>query len=153
MKGGAIWESDFIAKIQSCLLKEKIFQLIDWSEFQVASRAFEATPKKHTIRKDESDSWKAGNKIHAITGNRTPERMQFAPIFECKSTQRIWIIPEKGEILVEDSSLVFTPLSDSEKEDLAINDGFESLSQFFEYFTEEFEGKLIHWTDLKYCKH
>ena len=33
---------------------------------------------------------------------------------------------------------------------LAINDGFESLKHFFEYFNEDFEGKIIHWTDLKY---
>ena len=34
--------------------------------------------------------------------------------------------------------------------DLARNDGFDSIQAFFEWFKEDFEGKIIHWTDLRY---
>ena len=33
---------------------------------------------------------------------------------------------------------------------LAQNDGFETIEEFFAYFNEDFKGKMIHWTDLKY---
>lgn len=33
---------------------------------------------------------------------------------------------------------------------LAINDGFESIDDFFNYFNEDTTGKIIHWTDLEY---
>ena len=35
-------------------------------------------------------------------------------------------------------------------ETLAIADGFDSIEDFFKYFTNDFTGKIIHWTDLKY---
>lgn len=33
---------------------------------------------------------------------------------------------------------------------LAKNDGFSGVKEFFEWFSEDFKGKIIHWTDLKY---
>ena len=33
---------------------------------------------------------------------------------------------------------------------LAINDGFVSENEFFEFFSSDFKGKIIHWTNLKY---
>lgn len=33
---------------------------------------------------------------------------------------------------------------------LALNDGFDTIEDFFAYFNKDFTGKLIHWTDLKY---
>jgi hypothetical protein len=35
-------------------------------------------------------------------------------------------------------------------EQLAINDGFETVEHFFRWFNEDFSGKIIHWTDLRY---
>lgn len=42
-----------------------------------------------------------------------------------------------------------------EVEELAINDGFEAVEDFEDYFikqmeNDEFSGKIIHWTDFKY---
>lgn len=34
--------------------------------------------------------------------------------------------------------------------DLAVNDGFESLEEFFEWFSDSCKGKLIHWTKKRY---
>jgi hypothetical protein len=35
-------------------------------------------------------------------------------------------------------------------EPLATNDGFDTVDEFFQWFNEDFTGKIIHWTDLKY---
>ena len=29
-------------------------------------------------------------------------------------------------------------------------DGFESLNQFFRWFSDDFYGQIIHWTDFRY---
>lgn len=41
-------------------------------------------------------------------------------------------------------------LKRSQIEELAMNDGFESVDQFFAWFNKDWKGKIIHWTDLKY---
>lgn len=130
-------------------------------------------PKLHTIRSDKANRWKAGNKIHFVINNRTPQRMQFAPVVECKSVQRIKIKQFKTDIHYHvmiwiDDELKYDSLylcfHDTHKGDsvdeylkqsdfiknLSINDGFESSDHFFDYFKKDFEGKIIHWTDLTY---
>lgn len=107
--------------------------------------------KKHTIRKDENDRWKPGMKIHFATGVRTKLYHQFYEGF-CKSTQKIQILWDNislnGEFI---SILIDGRLIDlDEVETLAINDGFEDVSEFLNWFSEDFEGKIIHWTDLRY---
>jgi hypothetical protein len=41
-------------------------------------------------------------------------------------------------------------ITDAELKILSVNDGFDSVDDFFEWFNEDFAGKIIHWTDLKY---
>lgn len=131
-------------------------------------------PKIHTIRKDESNRWKPGRDIHMVINDRTPERYQFAPLIQCASIQYIkinwfdkgesdipcstYIIQEEhkdGELIeweipiavwIDDDNL----LSTQEVESLAINDGFDSIEDFFAYFSEDFKGKIIHWTNQRY---
>lgn len=104
-------------------------------------------PKIHTIREDAHDRWKAGNDIHFVINNRTPDRFQFAPVVKCISTQSIKIKHTAAKIhVIVDNKI----LNQSETETLAINDGFESLDDFFKYFKKSFSGKIIHWTDKKY---
>jgi hypothetical protein len=119
--------------------------------------------KIHTIRADPKDRWKPGNKIHMVTGNRTPKRFQFAPVLECVSTQEIeikWTSSPYHKIcfgLFIEGGLYGTAygqdkITDVDKTiyDLAINDGFDSLDDFFQFFDEDFTGKIIHWTGHKY---
>lgn len=103
-------------------------------------------PKIHTIRLDNSNRWKEGNKIHFVINNRTANRFQFAPILQCVSTQNIEIIHKKNPIVKIDSR----ELNIYELQRLLSNDGFDSLEDFFKYFKEDFEGKIIHWTGLIY---
>lgn len=131
--------------------------------------ALRRQPKIHTIRLDPHDRWKPGMKIHPVINNRTKNRFQFAPVLECVSTQKIVIqykfndgsyfldnhaFPIFGNagkyernalILIDDNRLNFNMMNS-----LAINDGFPNAYAFFQYFNQDFTGKIIHWTDLKY---
>lgn len=120
---------------------------------------FSSPPKLHTIRRDEKDRWKEGRDIHMVINNRTPKRLQFAPVVKCVSTQRIEIkeVPPtrpSTSIKVDDAYYAIVIdgnyLQRHRIEKLALNDGFESVADFFNYFKEDFTGKIIHWTKLKY---
>jgi hypothetical protein len=111
-------------------------------------------PKIHTIREDLNDLWKPGKKIHMVVFNRTKNRFQFAPILECKSVQKIEISHKPIKIedwilmpVVRINDLIIFPERVLE---LARNDGFDSVSDFFRWFNKDFRGKIIHWTDYKY---
>lgn len=117
-------------------------------------------PKKHTIRKDEKNKWKKGNDIHFVINNRTKNRFQFAPVIPCTGTQKIEIkhlsilnhpIDIQPMVWI-DGYLFYDPAIGYDKgiEKLAINDGFDSVANFFDWFSEDFTGKIIHWTNLKY---
>lgn len=119
--------------------------------------------KIHTIREDKSKRWKVGNKIHFVINNRTPKRYQFAPIYEVVAIQDIeivWNNPQKmnfksssaievndnfASVLI-DGRLMSFPLVSK----LARNDGFESVNDFFGWFNQDFNGKIIHWTHYRY---
>jgi hypothetical protein len=105
-----------------------------------------ATPKLHTIREDRTNRWKAGNDIHLYNGPYTSKgRFQFAPVVKCISVQKIEILAKDWRVKINDHHILPGTLHR-----LAINDGFDSVEDFFEYFNKDFTGKIIHWTDLKY---
>lgn len=124
--------------------------------------------KLHTIRHprrtktgEKADKqWKAGDKIHPAINNRSPNYFQFAPVIECLSVQRIDIkhlsLEPGGEIkpiVWIDGYLFYDPATgfDNGIEKLAVNDGFDSVQDFFDYFRDGVEdGSLIHWSPLKY---
>lgn len=107
-------------------------------------------PKLHTIRKDSADRWKEGNDIHFYINVRKRDQFKFAPIVKVKSVQKIEIkhSGEKWRMpwVFIDGNMLISP----EIKRLALNDGFDSVEQFFAWFKEDFEGKIIHWTDLTY---
>jgi hypothetical protein len=119
--------------------------------------------KLHTIRKDEKNRWKVGSKIHMVINNRTKNRLQFAPILEVKAIQKIKIQhlklehTTKAHIYIDGVLQGFViwvhcqlKSSSFTVDAIAKNDGFDTTNSFFEWFSEDFEGKIIHWTDLKY---
>ena len=107
--------------------------------------------KKHTIREDQHNRWKAGIKIHMATGVRTKDYKCFNDKDTCKSTQEILIswIRRQGKTTYA-VYVDWICLSEKEVETLAINDGFESIKDFLLWFNDDFQGKIIHWTDLRY---
>jgi hypothetical protein len=116
--------------------------------------------KIHTIRKDSSNRWKPGNDIHFTINVRTKKEFQFAPVLKCVTTQLIKInhFSDVVEIEIDNTKVLkayhkgFNKIIeyDFEIETLAKNDGFDSIEDFFQYFNEDFTGKIIHWTNLKY---
>lgn len=113
---------------------------------------FVKNPKHHTIRHDAKNRWKAGNLIHFVINNRTPQRFQFSPVVEVKSVQEIFIKYEfpnnkdfKPNVFIDNQLLDIKQVYE-----LAINDGFDSVDDFFSWFKDDFTGKIIHWTNLKY---
>lgn len=103
--------------------------------------------KIHTIRYDEKNRWKAGNIIHFATGIRTKNYNCFRHGF-CQSIQQIKI-KHKVDFYIT-IEIDGKNLLKEEIEQLAKNDGFDSVQDFFEWFNEDFEGRIIHWTEFKY---
>jgi len=124
-----------------------------------------AREKKHTIRQDKKNRWTAGRKIQHAHGVRTKQYDHFAD-GECKSIQKIIIEEVEYEkdanyvykvrvrgvefikafrVKVDDRILELNEISN-----LADNDGFDSTHDFFRWFFDGFDGKIIHFTNLKY---
>lgn len=105
--------------------------------------------KIHTIREDKSGRWKAGNSIQMATGVRTKQYNCFKES-ECISTQEIHIIYQPGIGI----PAIYIDGMDMWKyggiADLARNDGFKNLPEFLDWFSSDFKGKIIHWTDKRY---
>lgn len=106
-------------------------------------------PKPHTIREDAKDRWHPGKLIHMVVFNRTKNQFQFAPVLVCTAVQKFEITAETNDVppqvYIDGRWLVI-----DEIEQLAKNDGFETVDEFFKYFNKDFTGKIIHWTDLRY---
>ena len=159
----------FCDKILKGLRKYKYFDRLRYWLFLDILYAFDTRlisitthhSKIHTIREDKKDRWKAGNDIHFIINPRSKTRFQFAPVLKCKSVQKIEILHYGNLIeLIIDESTIFNIRKnhqnnkvynyDHNVQDLAHNDGFETVQDFFDYFNKDFKGKIIHWTDFKY---
>jgi len=141
----------FVEKILAGLHGEKGFQGFKLSNLYSHDLDYleTAKPKLHTIRYDDKDRWKIGNKIHFVIGNRTKKRFQFAQVLKVKSIQKIQIknvFNDRHSILIDDIIL-----SKKQIETLALNDGFNSVDEFWDYFTgTDADAKIIHWTNLRY---
>ncbi len=169
----------FPEKIISALLKiyeetgyrklEEIFNFIyDFGEKQgynsdsIVLHCIEnSKPKFHTIREDKNERWKPGVMIDFFINARQKNMFRFAPRIPVFSVQKIEIkyslfnIDNEKKLLpavwIDDELFYdYMAIYQLQMEHLAINDGFESLDDFFAYFDKDFKGKIIHWTDLKY---
>lgn len=126
---------------EKCIYYHRMWELI-----------FDQTSKLHTIREDKKERWKPGTKIDFFINCRQKDMFRFAPVLPVVSIQKIEI-----KYLIRDNigSTISVKIDNIEIDyskifDLAHKDGFDSIEDFFAYFNEDFTGKLIHWTDLKY---
>ena len=164
----------FIHKIWRCILKRKLndadfvsFCYQPWfkkfGETVPMMDGVDVPEKLHTIREYRTTKtgerakkqWKSGDKIHPAINNRSKNYFQFAPTIECNSVQEICINRKSGmpNITIDGKEFYYW---DCEIENgypllhqLAINDGFDSVDDFLNYFSDG-TRQLIHWTDLKY---
>lgn len=128
------------------------------SKYNMQKSILFVKPKIHTIREDKSNRWKIGNKIHFVINNRTKNRLQFAPVLTVKAIQEIIIKHNKGIIDVWIDGTMYEVITFNNKpvdwppliQELAVNDGFDSVEDFFKWFDKDFKGKIIHWTDFIY---
>lgn len=126
--------------------------LLTFSKFQFVT-LIRSGVKIHTIRLDRGKRWAKGVRIHFWKGN--PRNVKSNPYaFDhdkdvCVSTQIIQIYhsPDGHHHSV---AIDGRPLGHDEIEILAKNDGFSSSKEFFKWFSDDFTGKIIHWTEHKY---
>lgn len=119
-------------------------------------------PKLHTIRLDYKNRWKPGNKIHPVIFNRSSKQQQFIFTLTCIETQKLDIWVKAEHLNTHIACWVNNhPLTMQRIRQLAINDGFDSVQDFANYFAVQLynstgrtfgttQYKLIYWTDLKY---
>lgn len=144
----------FVEKIHSGLLQNNLLQGFDLGydhtfNLDVLSSC---EPKLHTIREDTKDRWKPGNKIDFFINCRQKDMFRFAPVLPVVSTQKVEIVYDKifGKNIYPDIRIDNIRLHPEKFETLAQNDGFDTIEDFLAYFNEDFKGKIIHWTDLRY---
>lgn len=110
--------------------------------------------KIHTIREDPHGRWVPGRNIHFATGVRSKKYNCFKEAV-CVSVQPILInyydignFIRRVEIVI-DGEMVLGRDSELIKQ-LAKNDGFNSVDDFFKWFDVDFQGKIVHWTSFRY---
>lgn len=155
-------ETFFVEKIQVALRLPFFKDSVGFHEgfvppnfnFYVKSKC---KPKLHTLRDDINDRWHAGIMIDYFINVRQKNMFRFAPKVPVISTQQVYMTYAWGniiEISIGSKQLV----SHYEREQFAINDGFDNWDDFFNYFYpkikaapgELYKPKLIHWTDFRY---
>jgi len=129
-----------------------------WNKLTEFDRKIISGQKKHTIRVDQHDRWRAGRQINHCHGVRTKHFDNFYNN-DCTGTQKIEIKwsnlykdAPRAAVYIDDKCIgTYTNMYPSGLlKVLAYNDGFDSVQDFFKWFNKDFEGKIIHWTDLRY---
>jgi uncharacterized protein YqfB (UPF0267 family) len=93
--------------------------------------------KKISIREDKSDRWKVGNKIQFSTGVRTKEYN----CFKEGQVKRIDFIEIKDKKVYVNNIL----LNLEGLKNLAQLDGYKDMKDFFDFFGNNYKGKIIWW--------
>ena len=110
-----------------------------------------AQVKIHTIRADPKRRWKVGMSIQHWRGNPRNVRQNPYHFYNgiCKGVQKIQILnifDDREGVRIDG-----VMLNDEQIEMLAKNDGFKTVDDFWNWFgMNDFEGVIIHFTDLKY---
>lgn len=118
-------------------------------------------PKLHTLR--AGNRWKAGDTIHMATGVRTRSYNQFnkgiPQLSVCKSVQDVKIKWKEGgfiehlypiDVFVDGKQLDIIQLLQFVRNDGFTKGIFTEFNMFYRWFNKDFEGQIVHWTDLRY---
>ncbi len=148
----------FSEKILETLLRDKFIKVpkADWSKYLIGTPASNyiigsKQGKLHTIRRDKLKQWKKGMDIHFVINHFSPQRFQFAPVIKCTGTQKLEIrYTDPDGYKYAEPRVYIDGLWITNVEQLATNDGFDSVADFFAWFRKDFTGKIIHWTDFRY---
>jgi hypothetical protein len=153
-------ETFFVEKIHKGIRENYLLAPVDPSIHYPTDYNFIAKDKLpakiHTIREDKKNRWKAATKIDFFINARQKNMLRFAPVLPVVSVQKIeikWYRNSKEKrFWYKDATICIDEvyLNCESCIKLAQNDGFDTIEDFFDYFNEDFTGKIIHWTDLKY---
>lgn len=146
----------FVEKILNCIsLKNLSEENLSPYFLKTGSAAHRSTIKLHTIRTDKKNRWKKGVMIDFFINARQKNMFRFAPRIPLVSRQKIFMtyMPHTGNGF--EVSIDGRQLHKSEVEILAVNDGFDTIQDFEDYFIaqmndDEYSAKILHWTDLRY---
>lgn len=153
-----IWEGFFRNNLHRCDYYYN--QFLDGYQLQFGKEwdnmdedNLQSCPKFHTIR-SKTRLLTEDCELQLVINKGTSNEFTFTPTLYVRSIQQIWIInePEGFGFTVNIDGIIRT---DALIEQLAINDGFESLEAFKTYFKQKmingsYSGFIIHWTNLKY---
>lgn len=154
----------FVEKIVLGLYRSGLISLDKASELLLKTMRTivdsELKSKLHTIREDKTNRWKAGMKIDFFINVRQKNMFRFAPVLPVVSTQTFQVTYNgtTRAVYINDMLYYFGEPNEVTENipnyrrmlQLAQNDGFDTIEDFFEYFSQDFKGKIIHWTDKKY---
>ena len=153
-----IWEGFFHNNLHRCDYYYN--QFLDGYQLQFGKEwdnmdedNLQSCPKFHTIR-SKTGLLTEDCELQLVINKGTSNEFTFTPTLYVRSIQQIWMInePEGFGFTVNIDGIIRT---DALIEQLAINDGFESLEAFKTYFKQKmingsYFGYVIHWTNLKY---
>ena len=110
----------------------------------------EAGVKSHTIRNNNRNGRhaKVGDKLQLYTGMRTKSCRKLRDTI-CLAIHEIKIENPAVRILIDSA---WVELSASQVLQLAIADGFASIDEFFNYFTEPRDLVLIVWDEVAWLE-
>ena len=108
--------------------------------------------KIHTVRAKRKVQPKIGEVLHMYTGLRTKDAELITKqhnLIGCQEAQ-IYVGLRIIEIIIDGRHLEVNEIAD-----FCINDGFENIQDFKNYWLDgaeylEFVGDVFHWTDFKY---
>lgn len=103
--------------------------------------------KIHTIREDKKNRWQYGRSIQMATGVRTKNYKCFAQRV-CLGFRTIEINPNTKTVIFTQANGQNHTLNDLQIELLALNDGFKTVQDFWNWFNKPFKGKLIFWNKV-----
>jgi hypothetical protein len=146
----------FPEKITKSLIENEIFPDDDVLNFICSKYSIfnttefiNCSPKNFTIRRDQEDFWN-GNQIIEFSFDGKTLILPSVPVI---SVQEILMTYIQGrfEISIDDKYI----WGWNSLRALAINDGFDSFTDFSIYYKNKmdngvFTGKIIHWTHLRY---
>ena len=159
-------DTDFRSKIWAMLHDDHGFfqygeMTYEW-QTDYNDKVKDSTPKLHTIRRGQK--YQAGDIVKPISVSPDGEEFQFAPEMKIASVQDIEIRGysdrDSKSFWVRIDSKPFGRIGFSKHTDrvwtneeiieITSNDGFDAFSQFFKYFNKDFQGQILHFTDLRY---
>jgi hypothetical protein len=151
----------FVERIHAGLVANNLFGDEKKEQFDPSTFCFDTylkvNPKLHTLRDDINDRWQVGMMIDFFINVRTKKMFRFAPKLPVVETQHVLMTYHSNDVIqisIDGNEL----FGYAERLKFAINDGFDTWEDFFNYFypkikaapKEIYTPKLIHWTDKKY---